>query len=681
MKTKKLLMLTLANLLISITCLTTGGLIFGQAPDQFNYQAVLRDASGNLKANTSANIEISILQGSATGTAVYTETNAITTNAFGLVNLQIGGGTATLGSFASIDWASGPYFVKISVDGTDFGTSQVLSVPYAKYAEKAGNGFSGSYIDLTNKPTLFDGAWSSLTGKPTFATVATSGSYTDLSNKPDFTKWDKDSTDNVTLTGNQTIAGNKTFSNTVTVPTPVNTTDAVNKTYVDTKASGLWSITGNAGTTSSNFIGTTDAQPLIFKANNTEKLRLTTQGTLELRNTGHSVFIGEGAGANDDLSSNYNVFIGLYCGTANTTGNGNVASGSYALASNTTGYGNVASGYYALSSNTTGNGNVASGQFALNANTTGNSNIASGSYALHLNTTGYNNVASGHYALGSNTTGHDNVASGYYALYSNTTGYNNIASGIYALGMNTTGHDNVASGYYALLANTTGYGNVASGSDALGSNTTGIYNVALGSAALYSDTTGNNNVAIGYNALNTNASGFNNTAIGYGADVTTGNLINATAIGYNAKVNAINKIVLGNASATTVGGYGAWVNYSDRRLKENIVYKNDLGLNFILKLKTVSYNYKADENKRRRDGLIAQDVEQTIKDLGLEFSGLVIDNDKDKTMNLSYSEFVIPLINAVQEQQKGMQTQQKQIELLKKQNEELRTMINELKKK
>jgi hypothetical protein len=190
-------------------------IIFGQAPDQFNYQAVLRDASGNVRANTGANIEISILQGSATGTAVYTETHTATTNVFGLVNLQIGGGTATLGSFTLINWATGPYFVKISIDGNGFGTSQLISVPYAKYAEKAGNGFSGSYTDLTNKPTIFDGAWSSLTGKPTFATVATSGSYNDLNNKPIFTKWDKDSTDNVTITGNQTIAGNKTFSGTV----------------------------------------------------------------------------------------------------------------------------------------------------------------------------------------------------------------------------------------------------------------------------------------------------------------------------------------------------------------------------------------------------------------------------------------------------------------------------------
>ena len=127
------------------------------------------------------------------------------------------------------------------------------------------------------------------------------------------------------------------------------------------------------------------------------------------------------------------------------------------------------------------------------------------------------------------------------------------------------------------------------------------------------------------------------------------------------------KIVLGNASATTVGGYGNWSNYSDRRLKENISYSNNLGLDFILKLKTATYNYKADTNKRHRDGLIAQDVEQALKELGVNFSGLITDDDKDKTLNLSYSDFVLPLINAVQE--------------LYKRNQVLESTVNELKAK
>jgi uncharacterized small protein (DUF1192 family) len=123
--------------------------------------------------------------------------------------------------------------------------------------------------------------------------------------------------------------------------------------------------------------------------------------------------------------------------------------------------------------------------------------------------------------------------------------------------------------------------------------------------------------------------------------------------------------VLGNTSATTVGGYGAWTNYSDARLKENIIYKGDLGLDFIMKMKTVSYNYIDDENKRRRDGLIAQDVQQAMKELGVEFSGLVVDDDEMKTLNLSYGEFVIPLINAVKEQQAEIEALKKEIEELK----------------
>ena len=159
-------------------------LLIGQPPASFKYQAVLRDARGNIRTNTLTSIAISILQGSATGTVVYSETHSTTTDDFGLINLEIGKGTVTTGTFSGISWGTSTFFIKVMVDGVEMGTSQLLSVPYALYASKAANGFSGSYTDLTNKPTLFDGAWSSLTGKPSFATVATSGSYADLTNKP-----------------------------------------------------------------------------------------------------------------------------------------------------------------------------------------------------------------------------------------------------------------------------------------------------------------------------------------------------------------------------------------------------------------------------------------------------------------------------------------------------------------
>lgn len=110
-------------------------------------------------------------------------------------------------------------------------------------------------------------------------------------------------------------------------------------------------------------------------------------------------------------------------------------------------------------------------------------------------------------------------------------------------------------------------------------------------------------------------------------------------------------------------------------MKVNITYTNRLGLPFIMKLQTVSYNYKEDHNKVRRDGLIAQDVQQALKDLNLEFSGLVIDDDEMKTMNISYETLVIPLINAVQEQQQTITEQQKSIDLLIKQNAEMMKRI------
>jgi carbonic anhydrase/acetyltransferase-like protein (isoleucine patch superfamily) len=203
----------------------------------------------------------------------------------------------------------------------------------------------------------------------------------------------------------------------------------------------------------------------------------------------------------------------------------------------------------------------------------------------------------------------------------------------------------------------------------------GFDNVAIGMEALNSNTTGTGNTAVGKNAMIGNATGSNNIAIGFNSDVAN-NVSNSAAIGYGAYVNASNKIVLGNSNATTVGGYGNWSNYSDRRLKENIVYTDKLGLNFITHLKPVSYNYIKDTNKRRHDGLIAQDVEQTLKDLGLEFSGLIIDDDKDKTQNLSYAEFVIPLITAVQEL--NQQNQQLKLQLEQK-DQSIEASLNEMK--
>jgi len=116
--------------------------VFAQSPEKMSYQAVIRDASDNLITDTQIGMQISILQGSASGTAVYVETQEPTTNANGLVGIEIGTGT-TSDDFTAIDWTNGTYFIKTETDpagGTSYtitGTSQLLSVPYALHAKTA----------------------------------------------------------------------------------------------------------------------------------------------------------------------------------------------------------------------------------------------------------------------------------------------------------------------------------------------------------------------------------------------------------------------------------------------------------------------------------------------------------------------------------------------------------------
>ena len=123
-------------LLINILC-------FAQTPEKMTFQAVIRDASNALLVNQSIGMQISILQGSITGNALYTETHTPISNNNGLVNLEIGDGTVTSGSFNSINWSNGPFFIKTETDpngGNSYsinGTSQLMSVPFALHAKVA----------------------------------------------------------------------------------------------------------------------------------------------------------------------------------------------------------------------------------------------------------------------------------------------------------------------------------------------------------------------------------------------------------------------------------------------------------------------------------------------------------------------------------------------------------------
>jgi hypothetical protein len=126
-----------------IICVFAGSFVFGQSPARMSYQAVIRNSSNNLVTASPVGMRISILQGSASGPAEYVETQLPTSNANGLVTVEIGGGTLVSGDFTNINWSNGPYFIKTETDPTGgstytiTGTSQLLSVPYAFYAKTA----------------------------------------------------------------------------------------------------------------------------------------------------------------------------------------------------------------------------------------------------------------------------------------------------------------------------------------------------------------------------------------------------------------------------------------------------------------------------------------------------------------------------------------------------------------
>lgn len=143
-----------------VTVLITVAL-FAQSPQKMSFQAVVRDIDGSLVVNSNVGVRIQILQTSEFGSAVYVETHSPTTNGNGIMTLEIGAGTIVLGTFAGIDWANGPYFIKVETDITGgesysiTGVSQILSVPYALSAKTA-ESVTGTITETQNLADVLD---------------------------------------------------------------------------------------------------------------------------------------------------------------------------------------------------------------------------------------------------------------------------------------------------------------------------------------------------------------------------------------------------------------------------------------------------------------------------------------------------------------------------------------------
>jgi hypothetical protein len=129
--------------LFTLLALVITIITFAQAPQGFNYQATVRNSSGALIVNQIVLVKFNIYQNSATGNLVYSENQTANTDDLGHINLVVGQGTASTGSFSTINWGSGSYYLGIELNsGSGYvamGTTQLLSVPYALYANSSGN--------------------------------------------------------------------------------------------------------------------------------------------------------------------------------------------------------------------------------------------------------------------------------------------------------------------------------------------------------------------------------------------------------------------------------------------------------------------------------------------------------------------------------------------------------------
>jgi trimeric autotransporter adhesin len=556
--------------------------MMAQSPNAFNYQAVLRDAGGNIIPDRNIALRISILQGSESGTVLYSERHTKQTSNLGLFHLEIGTGSVVSGSFASINWGIASHFLKIEVDVnagtsyTHFGTSKMLAVPYALYA----NQLSYLQLDPVNQSVSLQAVPAAASDDPIF----------EIKNK-----------DGLVMLGvynegvrinvlEEEIKGSKSgfavgsFSrDSKGDPSEVMrlTSDSV-RFYIpdapDGKSSkggfAVGSFSRDAKGAYYNILDLSPEKARIYIDQNTSKgskggfavgsfSRDAKADETEFMNISPlNYFIGHSAGASNtdgvynsvmgfesaknNLTGSYNSFFGYKTGHLNTSGQNNVFIGNESGYSNLVGSSNVFlgfnSGYY-----NTASFNTFLGYQAGKANSSGQYNAFLGYNAGLSNTTGGNNVFIGNESGRTNTAGSNNVFLGYFSGYANTAS-DNVFLGFESGRNNTTGTRNAFMGYQAGLSNTQGNSNVFIGNGSGYTNTTGGWNTFMGFQAGYSNNA-NYNSFIGYQAGRANTGGAYNSFMGYNAGLSNTTGASNVFIGNEAgrsNISGASNVFLGN---------------------------------------------------------------------------------------------------------------------------------------
>lgn len=439
----------------------------------------------------------------------------------------------------------------------------------------------------------------------------------------------------------------------------------------------------------------------------------------------HSVFIGSNSGISDD-GSNYNAAIGENALYENISGQYNGSLGYKAAYNNTSGDRNLSIGAYSMYNNATGSHNTALGidagkgssgasfsdcvfvgfqagmnnvndnkLFIDNSNTS--SPLIGGDFSSNqVDINGTIKITGGTPGAGKVLTSDANGLASWITPSSSASSIDNLNDAVNSgtklfigtnAGLNNQGLYNTGIGYESMKLNSYGGDNTAIGFKTLDANTNGSGNTAVGHVALGGNTTGGGNTALGYSALSGNLTGHYNTAIGYNT-YTSGSYSNSTAIGYGASISGNNQIHLGNTSITEIKGQVSFTQYSDGRVK-NQVEENVPGLEFINRLRPVTYHFDIEKENQimgiyqtastkhneidsiRFTGFIAQEVEEVAKACDYNFSGVKTPKNEKELYGLSYSEFVVPLVKAVQEQQQIIETQNKVLLALEKRISEL----------
>ncbi len=486
MKTKMLLLFILL-----------GTSVYSQVPNSFSYQAVLRNNSGQILGDADVVLRISLFSELET---YYVETHTLTTNAYGVVNISIGGGELVTGNFSSVPWGLSPISIKTEVDYQssgfqEMGTSQLQSVPYAHYAKTVGS--IDSSPDAGDEEPIF--VVKNKDGFIVFA-VYQNGIRMYVEETPG-----KGTRGGFAIGG---IGDNIKLGNEYFRVTP----DSV-RVYLREPA-----VKGSRGGFAIGGIGDN------IKGVGGDYLYLTPE----------NYFIGHQSGENILPEGLYNSTLGYQAGKSLTTGRSNILIGMEAGLNTTTGRWNTVLGFKAGRDNVSGDFNTFLGYYAGWKNTIGGSNVFIGNQSGQANETGSNNVFLGYFS-GLNNLASFNTFLGYQAGLSNTTGTYNAFMGYNAGQANVSGNNNVYIGNEAGYLNEAGFSNVFVGDGAGRQGTSSAWNVFVGYQSGYNTTdAGSHNVFLGHHSGFSNTLGWSNNFIGQGAGYSNTTGTNNIFIGNDA---------------------------------------------------------------------------------------------------------------------------------------------------